>query len=413
MTSLRDQGALAPLEDMVSKADKLMAEITPKIYEKNFMNGHLYGIPAAFYYSGTGGVIWREDLRQKYNAPAPTSKEGWPSLEPYLKAIADNEKGMMPFANVTTQSITGYSRSVHQWPAGLSKVGVTVLEAIKGPWTFANMEDDDVWFETVKLVNSWWQKGYINKTDLTFSGTSQNAQVDYIYPGKASACVENEPDYKYIDETKQMQSTNKTALLKGVDMRGEIDGVQKGIGTYVQWNFIVVNQAAPKDQQQGVVDYFNWLSTSQDNVDLWLMGIDGKNYKKESSGLTFSEIPGVDAARNYRRQWYVSGMGGRFQRQPVDLPADALAALKFFSTESNWQFNPYETFTPDSKALEVDMGKLTAVYDEAVHGMDTGQIDPATAKAQFTKMMDDAGRQTFKAKLQKQLDDFIAAHPAA
>ena len=56
-------------------------------------------------------------------------------------------------------------------------------------------------------------------------------------------------------------------------------------------------------------------------MDLWLMGIDGTNYKKEDN-LRFSEIEGVDSARNYRRQWYVSGMSGRFQRQPADLPKE-------------------------------------------------------------------------------------------
>jgi hypothetical protein len=139
------------------------------------------------------------------------------------------------------------------------------------------------------------------------------------------------------------------------------------------------------------------------------MGVDGVNYKKEDN-LKFSEISGVDAARNYRRQWYVSGMSGRFQRQPKDLPASAEAALKFFSTEDNWVFNPYETFVPDTKALEVDITKLNAVYDEAVHGLDTGQMDPAAAKAKMTQMLDEAGRQEFKKKLQAQLDQYITEH---
>ncbi len=138
------------------------------------------------------------------------------------------------------------------------------------------------------------------------------------------------------------------------------------------------------------------------------MGIDGVNYRKEPN-LRFSEIPGVDAARNYRRMWYVSGLSGRFQRQPVDLPKEAEEALKFFSTEENWIFNPYEQFEPDTKALEVDSAKLNAVYDEAVHGLDTGQMPVEEARAKMKKMLDDAGRQQYKEKLQKQLDDFIAS----
>ena len=157
--------------------------------------------------------------------------------------------------------------------------------------------------------------------------------------------------------------------------------------------------------------WYDWLVSSQDNIDLWMMGIEGTHYKKEDN-LRFSEIEGVDAARNYRRQWYVSGVSGRFQRQPKDLPKEAEEALKFFSTADNWVFNKYEQFEPDVKALEVDSAKLNAVYEEAVHGLNTGQEPTEDAIKKMKKMLDDSGRQAYKEKLQKQLDDFIAAHKA-
>jgi len=413
MDTLRTQGALSTIEDLIAQyGPKLVDEITEKIYKFNLIDGHCYGIPAAYYYSGTGGVIYREDLRVKYNVPAPNSKDGWPSLEPFLEAILKNEKGMIPFGNVTTQSVVGYARPRHAWGAnGPPKTGVSIPDITTGEFKFINEEEIGSEIETATLLRSWWEKGYTNKTDLTFSGSSQNAQIDYVYPGKAASCVENEPDYKWVDQTKQMKSSNKDAELRGVDMTGAIAGVYKNIGQLKQWNFIVFNVNAPKEQQVAGVQYYNWLASSQDNMDLWLMGIDGTNYKKEAN-LRFSEIPGVDAARNYRRMWYVSGLSGRFQRQPVDLPPEAEAALKFFSTESNWIFCPYEQFTPDIKALEQDTAKLNAVYDEAVHGINTGQVATEDAIKSMKKMLDDNGRQTFKAKIQKQLDDYIAAHKA-
>ncbi len=408
MTSLRDQNALLPLEDLITQYGKnLKTEITDKIYTTNFVNNHLYGIPAAYYYAGTGGVIFREDLRQKYNAALPTSKDGWPSLEPYLDAILKNESGTIPFANVATQSLTGYNRNRLSWAPGPVKTGVMIKDATKD-WTFIDEEANDEEINTATLLRSWWEKGYVNKTDLTFSGTSQSAESDYLFPGKAAACVENEPNYKFVDLTKQLQASIKTGTLMGVDMTGEIAG-NKGLGTYVEWNYIVVNANAPKLQQAAVIQYWDWLASNQDNADLWLMGIDGKNYKKET-GLTFSEIAGTDASKNYRRQWYVSGLSGKLQRQPADLPQEAKDALAFFTTESNWAFNPYETFQPDTKALEVDSAKLSGVYDEAVHGLNTGQTLVADSTAKMKKMLDDAGRQTYKEKLQKQLSDFIAAH---
>lgn len=408
MTTLRAQNALLPLEGLFDQyGQKLKEAVTDEIYKTNFVGDHIYGIPTGYYYGGTGGVIFREDLRTKYNAAMPTSEAGWPSLEPFLDAVLKNEKGLIPFGNVTTQSLTGYNRNRRSWSVGTTKTGVIILDATKD-WTFVDEEDNPDFIEAAKLLRSWWEKGYVNKTDLTFSGSSQNAQVDYVYPGKIAACVENEPDYKWVDQSKQMKAAIPEADLRGVDMTGMRAGM-KALGALKQWNFVVFNASAPQEAHEAGMKWFNWLVGSQDNIDLWLMGIDGTNYKKEDN-LRFSEVAGTDAARNYRRQWYVSGVSGRFQRQPKDLPKEAEEALKFFSTAENWVFNPHERFEPDVKALEVDSAKLNAVYDEAVHGLNTGQTPTDEAIASMKKLLDDAGRQEYKAKLQKQLNDFIASN---
>ena len=408
--TLRDQGALAEIETLMdAHGPQLKEEVTEKIYNANFTNGHLYGIPTAYYYGGTGGVMFREDLRQKYGAEMPTSAGGWPSLEAYLTAIQTNEPDLIPFVNVATQSLVSYHRQARRgWGGiGFNDTGVVIPDAT-ADWQLVDEEDVESTIEAANLLRAWWEKGLINKTDLPFSGESQNSQIDYIYPGRGAACVENEPDYKWVDQTKQMKSSNPDAMLLGVDMLGARSGDVRLVGALKQWNFIVFNANAPVEKQQAGIEFFNWLAGSQDNMDLWLMGIDGVNYNK-ADNLRFTEVEGVDAARNYRRQWYVSGISGRFQRQPADLPPEAEEALAFFTTESNWDFNPYEQFEADTKALEVDAAKLGAVYLEASHGFTTGQLPTEEARAQMKKLLDDAGRQDYKAKLQAQLDEFIKA----
>ena len=410
MTTLRSQGALLALEDLIEKlGPQLKEEITEKIYNANLVDGHIWGIPAAYYYSGTTGVVFREDLRKKYNAEMPTSEGGWRSLESFLQAIKENVPEMLPFANQTNWSMAGVHSGRTAWGAnGPIKTGVIIPDITKG-FTFGDEEEQEPFLDAVKILREWWEKGYINKTDLPSSANSQNAQVDFIYPGKAAACIENEPEFKRIDQDKQLKTSIPDGELMGVDMTGMRAGKVKGIGQLKQWNFIVFNALAPKEQAEAGIQFFNWLSSSQDNMDLWLMGVDGVNYKKEDN-LRFSEIAGVDQTRNYRRMWYVSGLSGRYQRQPVDLPKEAEEAVKFYATEENWIFSPYEQFEPDVKALEVEISKLNAVYDEAVHGLNTGQVVPEDGVAKMKEMLDAAGRQEFKQKLQAQLDAYIAAH---
>ena len=410
MSTLRNQGALAPLEDLIEEhGPQLKEAITDTIYNANFMNGHLYGIPAAYYYGQTGGVMFREDLRQKYGAEMPTSEEGWTSLESFLQAVLDNEPDMIPFVNIATQSMIGYTRGRKGWsPAGLDGTGVTIPNIEEG-FVFVDEEDDPAIVENAQILRSWWEKGYINKTDMPTSGTSQNSQIDYIYPGHAASCVENEPDYKWVDQTKQMKASFPDASLFGVDMTGQSAGV-KGLGVLKQFNFIVFNVNAPEEQIVAGIQFFNWLASSQDNLDLWLMGIEGENYIKEDN-MRFSEVEGIDATRNYRRQWYVSGMSGRYQRLPADLPKEAEETIAFLTNADNFIFNPHEGFEPDTKALELDMAKLNAVYLEAVHGLASGQLPTDEARAMMKDTLDSAGRQEYKEKLQAQLDAYIEANP--
>jgi putative aldouronate transport system substrate-binding protein len=354
----------------------------------------------------------REDLRKKYNAPEPTSAESWPSLEPFLKAIKDNDPSLIPYAHVWTWAI-GIPNGKVGWSLGVGTTsggtGLAVEDIFAGT-TLGNTEDQGLTLESAELIRSWWEKGYIPKQDLPTSATTQNVLVDYFVPGKTGAYAENEPNFKYYEFNKQLKSAFPDAEAKGYEMTGQTAGKWKGMGQLTQWNFMVFNVMATEEQKVAGIQFFNWLAESQDNLDLWLMGIEGVNYKKEDN-MGFSEIPGVDASRNYRRMWYVSGMGGRFARNPSDLPQDARDALTFFTTESNWVFNPYEKFQVDTKAIETDLAQLAAVWDEADHGLASGQVPAADAIKTFKTKMDGAGRQQLKDKLQKQFDDWIAANP--
>jgi putative aldouronate transport system substrate-binding protein len=411
MNTLRDQGALVQIESLLDQyGPKLKEEVTEKILEANYYKDHLYGIPTAYYYAGTSGAQLRYDLLKKYNAPEPTSEGGHASMQPFLEAIAKNEPNMIPYA------LDAAYCPVHEnfllrrkmGPGVDGKTGVIIPDISKG-YTFVDIETIPEIVEQAKLMRTWWEKGLINKTDLPASGPTINLMIDYVFPGRAASCVENEPDYKWYDTTKALKSSIPTGEMRGYDLTGLRAGKVRGLGALKQWNFIVINAGATQEKQLAAIQYFNWLASSQDNMDLWLMGIDGTNYKKEAN-LRFSEIAGVDQARNYRRQWYVSGISGRFQRQPVDLPKEAEEALKFFSTESNWDFNPYEGFEIDTKAVELETTQLQAVWAEAYHGLATGQIATDAAITKFKKTLDDAGRQQYKEKVQKQLDDYIAAH---
>jgi putative aldouronate transport system substrate-binding protein len=417
MDTLRTQGSLAILDDYFDQyGPKLKEAITDKILDANKWDGHLYGIPVPGHYNITSGVVLRQDLLEKYGAAAPDPMVGWPSLEPYLQAIADNEADMIPFAydpsyppmweGVLLKRTMGY------WQGTNSKTGIIIPDISAGR-TLLDIETVPEMVATAQLMRSWWEKGLINKTDLPSASGTANLLTDYFYPGKLAAVSVNEPNYLYYDYQKTMRASNPDATLKGYDMSGIQVGRYKGVGQLKQGNFIVFNAVAPEEQLVAATQFFNWLVSSQDNIDLWLLGQDGVNYKKEPD-MRYSEIEGVDPTKNFRRAWYVGGIPGRFHREPVDLPQDAIEEARWADTESNFDFDPYENFYVDTSVgdLQTQIAQLQAAWTEAFHGFATGQLPTDEAIDKMKTTLDDAGRQEYKAAVQKQLDDYIAAHPA-
>lgn len=418
MNTLRDQKALVALEDMINAAPNLKNEITEKIFNFNFELGpdgakHLYGIPVAFYYGGTTGITLRKDLLTKYGVAAPDGSVGWRSCEPFLQAIAENEKGMTPFANTAKYApsmIANLSQGYYSWaPVSEGQVAAKLSTSFgKTEYVLANVEDTAEYAERVGMLREWWEKGWINKADLPLSAGTETVEKDFLIPGKAAACMQNDAEVKAWQEFNPiMKQANPEAELVGYDMTGLVSGKFQQLGNLKQWNFVVFNASAPVEKQQAGIQWFDWLVSSQDNMDLWLMGVEGTNWKKEED-MRYSDIEGVDAATNYRRQWYVSGVSGRFQRLSVDIAPEAEAIIRMNSEEKYWVFNPYEGFSVDRTPLEESLTKMAAVQDEAGHGMHSGQLPPEESIAKWTKMMDEAGRQQVREELQKQLDAYIA-----
>ncbi len=354
MNSLRDQGSLVEIEEMIKQYPNIIEGITQKVIDANYMLGHMYGLPIGFFYAGDTGVIWREDLREKYGVAAPTSAEGFRSLEPYLEAVAANDPDFMPFGHIPNYGPADPNVTLRRsWGPGAQYTGLLIPDCTT-EWTYQNLEDLAEWVEANTIIREWWEKGWINKTDLIVSGSSQTVPFDYFLPGKCVSFMENEPNQKAFEIfSSQLADAIPGATCQGEDMSGMRAGKVRGVGLLKQWNFVVFNSSAPAEQTDGAMQFYNWMYGSQDNMDMWLFGIEGgghvavrhRRHKLEERGepALFGNR-GNRYTRNYRKQWYVAGVPGRFFRYPKDMPADVEESIKYFST------NPTGTSTHTSSS---------------------------------------------------------------
>ena len=79
--------------------DELLVNYAPELYEfldrweEVTMNGSIYAIPNNNVRHDNTGIVYREDLRKKYNLPIPDSVE---NIEAYFQGIKENEPTMLP-----------------------------------------------------------------------------------------------------------------------------------------------------------------------------------------------------------------------------------------------------------------------------------------------------------------------------
>jgi putative aldouronate transport system substrate-binding protein len=191
------------------------------------------------------------------------------------------------------------------------------------------------------------------------------------------------------------------------DTQGYTTGKRKGIGNLKQWNFIVFNAQATEEQQVAAAQFWNWLYSGSEQQDIWFFGIEDENWIREDP-FAYGDPEGVDLSRNYRKEWYISGLQGKYRRLPAAAPPEWLNHLEFLAAEENWDFTPYEKFSQETKPIETEMATVSAAYDEAAYGWRTGTMPVDESVPRFTELMDNAGRQELMAKCQEQMDAWIA-----
>jgi putative aldouronate transport system substrate-binding protein len=412
MNSLRDQGNLKPIESYLPQFPNITKAISQPVIDFNYMQGHLYGLPTGFYVGGgASGVVYRKDLWDKYGLPEPHNLD---DLEVFLDLVKKNEPNMIPFGADDTFN-AGYMGAdpwhkyvlkTHGYNPGGAMVGGSVYDGLVNPPKYAgfeNMEGATWGYERARL---WYEKGWVNKDMLQLK---VEQTVDQLFnPGKCAALSYNEAAIK-AEQTIQpgLSSYVKTGKAAGFAAEGPMDGAAIQFSILKQWNFQVFNAHVPETNTLAGLKFFDWLLSNQDNIDIYLFGIDGKNYTKKPN-MRYADIAGFDATTNYRRRWYVAGVPGQFERVPESTSESFTKTLAYITNLDNYMPNPLEKFEPVTKVKENELAQLTAASKENSLPLAAGQVDVNVGMTKFVKAMKDAKRDEVLAEFQKQLDKFTS-----
>jgi len=402
-----EQGYLLPMETLFEEYGPNIIEAVggQSVLDINFMFGHLYGLPTGGPYMAGTGIIIREDLREKHGLPIPGKQ--FEDIEPFLEGIQKAEPDMIPFALDYTQNIGSgqfhYAEGEDERPwSPSSKSQLTFKDALADEPELVEVETLDRTVYAAQVARRWYEKGFLNKNALQLQAPAVH---ELFTPGKAAAIRYQEPAQKRYDVRMALRSFVPDGETRGWDTTGVVTGACKHLASLKVWNFIVWHSKVPMEESIAGVKFFNWMLGDQDNIDIWLYGIDGVNHNMLPDGK-YEPVAGTDGATNYFRKWFSGGVPMRFSRVPVYADESYMQEVEALMDMDNFIINPLEGFEFRPKPVETEIAQIVAATDATLRQVNTGMVDVEEGLAAFTKAVDEAGRPKVKEEILRQFEEW-------
>ncbi|MDQ0878518.1 putative aldouronate transport system substrate-binding protein [Paenibacillus sp. V4I3] len=383
------KGAFLDLGPLIDKdAPELKKELDPAFFEGSKINGKNYGIPTNKELAATRGVVYRQDLADKYQLDVSKVKT-WADLEPLLKAIKEKEPTITPFFMAATSN--GVFDGLDWDYLGDGAIPGVISKTDKSTKVLNQLETPQ-YVDVMKLTRSWYKAGYINKD----ASTSTVTVADQAKAGKVFMWAEG-------------LKPGKAAEMEGyVGFKlGQIDLTVPTITTGDASGAMLAISKSSKNPDKAM-KVIGLLHNDKYLNNLINFGIEGKHYVKKSDNV-IDTAPGIDPKNhpyNPGAQWE---LGNQF-----------LNYLMSNENPKKWdlfkEFNakgiksPGLGFSFDAEPVKTEIAAVTNVSKQYEAAIRTGSVDPDEKIAEYLAKQKAAGVDKIIAEKQKQFDAFLAAN---
>lgn len=386
--------------------------------ESNTINGHLYAIPLTQLFYDIEIVYIRKDLRERLGL-GPI--ESYADLEAYLRAVASVYPDMVPlalkgdrgffklFANEDKQ--THYRMAPHMisgvgagFQVVLSKDAKHVLGAVTygDPLSAyedfpAPLNDPEFFYGSFDRYVAW--NKYIQKDVLT----ERNPQVLFA-AGKSAA---SEAVLSNWTEIRQKLITS----IPGAELEGFVYSscqrkMEKGcIGTdYRAWNNLAIPVTSKHVDE--TMKFLDWLFQSQENHDLFELGIEGDHWMKAGNEM-YKPMP---TAMNYLFPRYELTWNPTMSRINADNASEAVELLRYSADPETYYRLPLAGFHFDPSPVKTEIAKVQPVSDQMAQVFRNG-LDPKwrSTAAKTNLKLRSLGLEKIRSELIKQIQAYLDA----
>lgn len=327
------KGLLKDITELLPKyALSFYQKLKPAEITAATVDGKLAALPARFKSFKRPSFIVRADLMEKYNIPDIRSID---DFEEYLRTIKEKEPAICPLASYRTtldffSAINGYAilddslGLVYKWDDKDIKIKAWELTP--------------EFRESVNTINNWIDKGYLS------------LDVPVVYPDDST--ITSKLFASFIGN----QGTNAyyNNLLKSKNI------TDRSFKEYPLYTGVHAQRVDPMlecfvftEKSQNIeraLMFVNWLESEQQNYDLLMFGIKGKNYTLEGEKVS---IPaGTEPQDTYNNWiWRNPFINADFERMQAGISEEYHKAY-LDDYENNSEYAPHTGFIMDRTELD-------------------------------------------------------------
>jgi len=385
-------GFLELTEEMLSTYAPMTWEAMPSVsWDQAKVQGKLYMVPQNSGESVEKIILYREDLRKKYNLPELNSPEAYAT---YLKTVAQNEKGIMPFTPETGDwKYHNLDRILlkqqNEWNMfDLDLPFAFKLKDEKGQvfnvYETQEFKDLAVYYKDLADHNAW-SKNVLN---------SKNDHQQDFRQGKTASITHNTGTTGSLME--QMRRENSPYEVAVADINA---GKAKSIAISTQNGTAI--HATSKHPERALM-LIDLMQNDREIHDLMMYGIEGVHYEPVGD----DKFKATDKSANYTgfSNW---SFNSPLNRDNEAFPKEVSDMVAGF--ESNVYHYPLETFVFDNSKVKTEIASVGNVMLRYAIPLEYGLVkDIDQGIAELNKQLKAAGVEKIQAELQAQIDAFLA-----
>lgn len=372
------KGAFLPLDDLLSKyAPKTKASISDNIWQAVKVSGKIYAVVNQQILAWADGWVLRKDMVDKYNFDI-TSIKKYEDIEPFLKAVKDGEKDVIPLEArylMQNNQMAGYECLLGQYLPGAVNLSGGELKVVN-QWETPEYKE---WF---KINREWYLKGYIQKDAGNLKDVSAYEKAGkyaaipngVIIPGGEADLKASKGGFDYV------MTSYTDRLLMNSSVMGTLMAIIKS-----------------SENPERAMMFLEMLNSDQKFFNLIAHGVENTHYKKISD----NQIEAIkDSKYDPNQSWSFgnSFLSYYLPGQKVGLWDDQI------SLNNNAKPAPTLGFPANTEPIKSEIAQCQAVGDQYLMGLWTGSIDTEKYLPEFLDKLKKAGSDKIVAEMQKQLD---------